>query len=45
MTDPNVISKLNFLSSTFPLWYTKGTEKIVWADPELIAFAMAHNKV
>ncbi|MBZ2164465.1 DUF4411 family protein [Methanobacterium spitsbergense] len=45
MADPKVVSKLNFLSSTFPIWYEKGIEKPVWADPELIAFAMAHNKV
>ncbi|MDO9626540.1 MAG: DUF4411 family protein [Methanobacteriaceae archaeon] len=44
--DDNVVNSANILSSKFPVWYEKNTEEDKpWADPQLIAFAMAYNIV
>jgi hypothetical protein len=45
MADPRVVNNHMLLSAKFPNWFLEGTEKTTWADPELIAFAMAHEIV
>lgn len=44
--DENVIDEAKFLSKKFKEWYNNPKNKYIpWADPQLIAFAKAHNIV
>ena len=44
MSDSKVTTNYQDLSAKFPIWFSEGIKKTTpWADPELIAFAMAND--
>lgn len=46
LIDQKVVDAAKLLSEKFPLWYNSNEdEDKPWADPEIIAFAKAHNIV